>query len=424
MDASDARLLAEKRSRLPAAELAARVEGARARTLALMADLSDEELEVPRLPIVNPLRWELGHVAFFYEAFLLRLLDGGEPLIEGGDELFDSFKVDHADRWSLELPSRAGILAYMQRVHERVIKRLGAREPDARETYLYLLAGFHEDMHAETFHYARQTLGYPAPALAAARGAGEPERSAGPWPGDVDVAGGTHLLGARGEEPFVFDNEKWAHPVEVAPFRIARAPVTNAELCEFVDDDGYRRRELWSAPGWRWRFRAEAEHPVYWKREGGTWLRREFDRFVPLAEHEPAVHVGWYEAEAFCNWAGRRLPSEAEWEMAAAGARPANTDSRLMGCADVGAFAECDSAAGCRQMLGNVWEWTASAFYPFPGYVVDYPYREYSAPWFGTRKVLKGGSWATRSGLARIGYRNFFEPERRDILAGLRTCAV
>jgi iron(II)-dependent oxidoreductase len=245
----------------------------------------------------------------------------------------------------------------------------------------------------------------------------------------------------------MFDNEKWAHAVEVAPFRMARAPVTNAEFAAFVDDGGYTRQEWWSYQGWVWHTKARAQHPLYWQRHGQGWQRRHFDTWVPLEPHAPVVHVNWYEAEAYCHWAGRRLPTEAEWEMAASaepvsahgglsgrkrrypwGDEPptperANLDARFSGCVDVGAFPAGDSAFGCRQMAGNVWEWTADAFYPFPGYVVDYPYREYSAPWFGYRRVLKGGAWATRSRLAYNTYRNFFPPARTDVLAGFRTCA-
>jgi iron(II)-dependent oxidoreductase len=245
----------------------------------------------------------------------------------------------------------------------------------------------------------------------------------------------------------VFDNEKWAHTVEVAPFRIARAPVTNAEFAAFVEVGGYQRRDWWSSQGWVWRTKSQARYPLYWQRDGQGWLRQHFDTLVPLEPHAPVAHVTWYEAEAYCHWAGRRLPTEAEWEMAASAAptpdgkgitgrkhrypwgdvpptpERAHLDTRFLGCVDVAAFPAGDSAFGCRQMAGNVWEWTESAFYPFPGYLVDYPYREYSAPWFGYRKVLKGGAWATRSRLAYNTYRNFFPPARNDVYAGFRTCA-
>ncbi len=239
----------------------------------------------------------------------------------------------------------------------------------------------------------------------------------------------------------MFDNEKWAHPVELKPFAIARAPVTQAAFAGFVDEDGYAHAELWSGAGWCWRGSVGATHPLYWRREGGGWLRRDFDRWLPLEPHRPVIHVNWFEAEAYCNWAKRRLPTEAEWEAAAAcdpavaagkrrfpwgneppDASQAQLDGYALGCRDVAELPRGDSACGCRQMIGNVWEWMASDFAPYPGFLVD-PYREYSEPWFGTHKVLRGGAWPTRARLLRNTWRNFYEPDRRDIWAGFRTCA-
>ena len=432
------RALEDKHFRLPGEELQKLVRDARARTLALISDLEDDRLEVPHMPGVNPPRWELGHVAFFFEVFFLRLLGREGSILSGADEMFDSFHVEHGTRWSLPLPDREGILAYMENVLEEVVARLddGDGRVSERTTYLALLCTLHEDMHGEAFTYTRQKLEYPPPRFPAST---EP-LDTGPLDGDVDIPGARFMLGASEAAPFVFDNEKWAHPVDVEPFRIARAPVTHEAFAAFVDDGGYRRRQWWSNEGWIARAESGREHPTYWVRDANGWLVRYFDRIVPLEPHTPVIHVSWYEAEAYCNWAGRRLPSEAEWEMAAS-AEPgtdnkrrypwgdseptpsfANLDSRRLGLVDVAAFPEGDSTFGCRQMLGNVWEWTASAFYPFPGYLVDYPYREYSAPWFGYQKVLRGGAWATRSRLANNTYRNFFLPHRADVLAGFRTC--
>ncbi len=440
--------LQDKHFTLPTAELVRVVQDARERTSVLVADLDEAQFEVPLLALVNPFRWELGHVTFFYETFVLQMLGHTTPLLAGAEDLYDSFKIDHDDRWTLPLPSLAQTREYAQRVYDAVVERLQGHAPDAAETYLYLLSVLHEDMHGEAFTYMRQTLDYPAPPLGSPRAEALPaELGGGPLPGDVDIPGGTFYLGATPEQPFVFDNEKWAHPVDVAPFRIARAPVTNAEFAAFIDAGGYQRRDWWSSQGWVWRTKANAQQPLYWQRDGQQWLRQHFDTPVPLEPHAPVMQVTWYEAEAYCNWAGRRLPTEAEWELAASaepsadgtgitghkrrypwGDAPptpeqANLDARFLGCVDVGAFPAGDSAFGCRQMAGNIWEWTESAFYPFPGYLVDYPYREYSAPWFGYRKVLKGGAWATRARLAYNTYRNFFPPARNDVLAGFRTCA-
>jgi iron(II)-dependent oxidoreductase len=374
----------------------------------------------------------LGHLAWFHEKWVLR--QGGKPsVLDNADALYDSAAVAHDSRWDLPLPSRQQTLHYAQEVEGRIFERLGRPGLTADELYFILLGVFHEDMHGEAFTYTRQTLAYPPPRLSTPPPS---ETAGGPLPGDVPIPGGPFRLGAEPGEPFVFDNEKWAHEVPVAPFAIARAPVTQAEFAAFVDDRGYLRQELWDAAGWHWRQKEDAVHPVYWRRQPGGWLRRDFDRWVPLEPHRPVLHVSWYEASAYCHWAGRRLPSEAEWELAVAGspkrrfpwgneppAGRANLDSAHLGCVDVAAFADGDSPFGCRQMIGNVWEWTASDFLPYPGFVVD-PYREYSQPWFGTHKVLRGGCWASRGRLLRNTWRNFYLPGRRDIWAGFRTCSL
>jgi iron(II)-dependent oxidoreductase len=417
--------------------LAAWVRDARRRTLELIADLSDTQLLGPRLAILNPLLWEVGHVGWFQEKWVLRHANRRRPLRPDTDALYDSAAVAHDSRWDLPLPSREVTLSYLAQVEEQVLERLAQPRPE--EVYFTLLAIFHEDMHTEAFTYTRQTLGYCAPRLSGCADSAGADGDA-PWPGDVPVAGGTCALGADPGEPFVFDNEKWAHPVALRPFAIARAPVTQAQLAAFVEDGGYRRRELWGAAGWAWREREVAQQPVYWRREAGGWLRRHFDHWVPLEPHRPMVHVNWYEAEAYCRWAGRRLPTEAEWEAAASwpvgggpkqrfpwgggGPTPelANLDGRALGCVAVAARPAGDSPCGCRQMIGNVWEWTADAFGPYPGFVPD-PYKEYSAPWFGDHQVLRGGCWASRGRLLRNTWRNFYRPDRRDVFAGFRTCA-
>jgi iron(II)-dependent oxidoreductase len=422
------------------------VRDARRRTLELMADLDEGQLMGPRLPIVNPLLWEIGHVAWFQERWVLRHAAGRPPLRADADALWDSAAIAHDARWDLPLPPLPETLGYMREVEESVLRALEG-EPSAPSRYFAEYAVYHEDMHGEAFAYTRQTHAYPAPPLTGARastdGAGAaagPDSAAGPWPGDAEVPGGVFLLGAGHDEPFVFDNEKWAHPVTVPSFRIARAPVTAREFAAFVEDGGYERRHHWSEAGWRWRAGLDARHPVYWRRGQGGWERRDFDRWVPLEPHRPVVHVSWYEAEAWCAWAGRRLPSEAEWERAAAtgpagdgkrrfpwGDAPpapsrANLDGVAGGCLDVAALAEGDSAWGCRQMIGNVWEWTDTDFYPYPGFVAD-AYQEYSQPWFRTHKVLRGGCWVSRARLLRNTWRNFYTPDRRDVWAGFRSCA-
>lgn len=412
---------------------------ARSRSLELLHGLCDRQMIGPKLPIVNPLQWEIGHVAWFHENFILRRQYGHEPLLERGDALYDSIGVHHHQRWDLPIYTLPETLDYMARVHDALLDRLGDGMASERDSCLYQFTTFHEDMHNEAYVWSRQTLGYPTPVFANAAALAEDD-TAGPLPGDAHIPGGEFMLGNPPDAPFVFDNEKWAHPVTVAPFRMARAPVTNAEFADFVDDGGYHRPGFWDDDGWRWRQRAQATHPVYWQPDGtGGWTLRRFDRVVALPPHHAAIHVCWYEARAWCRWAGRRLPTEAEWEFAATagpdGKRNypwgddepdiahANLDGRACGTVDVAARAAGDSLHGCRQMIGNVWEWTDTTFGPWPGFSPD-DYREYSEPLFGDTRVLRGGAWTTRSRLIDSTYRNYFGPDRRDVLAGFRTCAL
>jgi gamma-glutamyl hercynylcysteine S-oxide synthase len=361
-------------------ELLAELRSARERTRLVADDLEGDREFGPMLAIVNPPRWEIGHVGWFQEYWCLRR-EGRESIVPNADALYNSAAVPHDSRWALPLPSFRDTIAYREAVLERVASRIGECDP-----YFVQLAVRHEDMHAEAFHYTRQTLGYPPPALASAP-------SSITEAGDASHPGGVFRLGAERNGVFVFDNEKWSHPLVLEPFRIARAPVTNGQVHEFVEEGGYERKELWSEAGWTWRTRAGRSAPVYWK-DGEL---RRFDRRIAIPANEPVMHVNWYEAEAYSRFARRRLPTEAEWE--------------------------CAAKAGLLNMTGNVWEWTASAFLPYPGYLRD-PYQEYSEPWFGTHKVLRGGSFATPARIARVTFRNFYTPDRADIFAGFRTCAV
>lgn len=424
--------------------LIAQMEDARARTLTLIQGLDTEQLMGPRLPTVNPLRWEIGHAAYFHEYWVLRQHLGEAPGHPDVDRLYDSITIAHDTRWDLPLPPMDQTLGYMDGVLQRVRHHLANDGPDPERDYLAQYAVFHEDMHTEAFTYTRQTLAYPAPGIGAPLDAAW---QAGGLEADVEIPGGEFILGSRPEDGFAFDNEKWGHPVQVQPFRIARAAVSNTEFAAFVEDSGYRRPELWDEEGWQWRTAGGLEHPVYWRRGAEGWEWRHFDRWEPLPPDAAVIHVSWHEARAWCRWAGRRLPTELEWEVAAAGeptvdgrslapgkrrypwgdAPPdpsrANLDGGALGTIDVAALPAGDSAFGCRQMLGNAWEWTDTVFEPYPGFTPDM-YRDYSMPLFGQTRVLRGGGWATRSRLIRNTWRNYYGPDRNDVFAGFRTCAL
>jgi len=413
--------------------LAHALADARRRTLAIYAHL-DPEAPVPRLPVVNPPRWELAHIAWFQELWCLRGAGDGAPrpsLLERADALFNSSTVPHATRWDLPYPPWPALRAYMDATLDATLAAL-ERTPEDRR-YFFRLALLHEDMHGEALLMTLQTLGLPAPAL----GAREPPAANGAAPRDVAFAAGEFDLGTRREaRTFIFDNEKWAHPVRVAAFSLSELPVSQGEFAAFVEDGGYARRELWTDAGWSWRDGEGRDAPLHWAREGRSWQTRRFDRRLPLEPGAPMVHVTLHEAQAWCRWARRRLPTEAEWEYAARNGGTADRfpwgdaaiehapalDYRHAGPS--AALADpAPARSALRLLLGGVWEWTSSPFAPYPGFAAD-PYRDYSEPWFHTHFVLRGGSFATRARLAHNRFRNFYLPDRADVFAGFRTCAL
>ena len=429
---------AQARPHPSAATLSAWLREADRLTRTLLEPVSGSRLDVPCLRIVNPPLWELGHIAWFQEFWLHRRGRFEVPsLLPDADQRYDSSRVEHDSRWHLDLPDLGSTWRYAGQVLDRSLEMLDRPEAGDETLYFATLAVLHQDMHNEAFVYMWQTLGYPLAGAPAGAGAARP---AGRRSGDATIPAGRFRLGAERGAGFVFDNEKWAHEIELPAFSIARETVSCGEFLAFVEDDGYHRREFWCGDGWQAIRRLDLSAPRCWSR-GDGWQVRRFDRQIPLPLEEPVVHVSAWEAEAYCRWAGRRLPTEAEWERAAStgpdssGARRYPWgDMPLAGVANLGrpaghtdptwARPEGDSAWGVRQMLGNVWEWTASRFAPYPGFEID-PYREYSAPWFpAPHRVLRGGSFATPLRLIRNTWRNFYKPDRADVFCGFRTCAT
>jgi iron(II)-dependent oxidoreductase len=409
---------------------------ARERELTLFTDLSDEQLLGSKEHFLEPPIWEAGHVGWFQEYWILRSLGTAKPILNHGDTIYDSFNVSYKLRWDHDFPTRDETLDYLQTVLDRSIDRLdglNGRVPDENDRYFYWLSTQHEYMHSENLCMVRQTLGYPRPKFEESPIA----HDATFIPKDVEIPGGTFQLGAQKGDPFVFDNEKWAHDVEIKPFRIANAAVTNAEFLRFVEAGGYGVRRFWGKHGSEWRRREGATHPMFWRQSNGSWVQKHFDQERGLKPQDPVTHINWYEARAYCAWAGRRLPTEAEWEVAASGYEKrrfpwgneaptmehANLDFNHVSVVDVGAYPEGDSVFGCRQMIGNVWEWTDSKLEGYPEFTPD-PYQEYSEPYFGQKPVLRGGGFASRSKMIRNTWRNFFMRHRRNIVAGFRTCAL
>ena len=413
------------------------ISDARTSTERLYGVLDDSRLSVPLMPIVNPPLWELGHIGWFYEFWLCRGGDFNVPcMLTNGDRLYDSARVAHDTRWTLPLPDLAATWRYVDAVLAKVRDRLSCGTPDDELAYFVQLSIFHHDMHNEAFSYMWQTLGYPFPVR------GSTSVTACDADGDVELPSGSFLMGAAPRDGFAFDNEKWAHEVHVPAYRIARRTVTNREFMSFVDDGGYSNRAFWSDEGWAMRETLSLVAPRYWRWCDCGWQQRRFDNWISPPPDEPVVHVSWHEAQAYCAWAGRRLPTEAEWERAAAttperpgkrrhpwGIDPAtilhaNLDAARSAPVRAGGLPAGASGWGLLSMLGNVWEWTASRFLPYPGFSAD-PYREYSAPWFvDDHRVLRGGSFVTPSRLVTTAWRNFYRPARADFFCGFRTCAL
>lgn len=398
------------------AGLAAALEEARQRTRALLEPVDDADLVRQHSPLMSPLVWDLAHIGFFEELWLVRRV-GGEPPILDRDEIYDAFQHERSERAELPLLRRDEAHEYLARVRERALAILDRTDLDPddrllRDGYVYALVAQHEQQHVETMLATlnlREGVEYPF-----AEPPAEPVPPAG---GEVHVAGGTFVMGTD-QDAGVYDNERPAHEVVVPPFFIDAVPVTNRAYLEFVADGG--------------------EHPQFWRREGdGAWSRVRLGRREELPLDEPVQHVSWYEADAFARWAGRRLPTEAEWELAASweagggkrrfpwGEEPPDDSranlARRFGPLPAGSCPAGASPWGCLQMIGDVWEWTASDFRGYPGFEA-FPYTEYSEVFLGDEyKVLRGGSWATHPIAVRSTFRNWDFPIRRQIFAGFRT---
>jgi gamma-glutamyl hercynylcysteine S-oxide synthase len=390
---------------------------ARARTLALLEPFDSAELCRQVSPLMSPLVWDFAHIAHFEELWLLRAIAGATPTDPRYDDLYDAFAHPRRERVDLDLLGPADARAYADDVRARVLAHLetvdfASNDPLLHDAFVYGMIIQHEHQHDETLLATINLMETPyphpdagLPDVASRRWVVEPRDASVNDPtrqeeqqevdgGFVRMPGGAVTIGTSAT-PWAYDNERPAHAVDLAPYEIGARPVSNAQYVEFVEDGGYRDARLWSEAGWAWRSETSLAHPQFWCRDGeGSWSRIHFGRREALSGDEPVEHVCWYEAEAFARWAGARLPTEPEWEAAA--------------------------AAGVLGLEGRVWEWTASDFLPYPGFQW-FPYPEYSDVFFGDEyKVLRGGSWATHPVVHRTTFRNWDFPIRRQIFSGLR----
>jgi iron(II)-dependent oxidoreductase len=398
---------------------------ARARTLALLDPIPDALLVAQHSPLMSPLAWDLAHIGHYEELWLLRELVEAEPSDPRFDDIYDAFRHPRAERPSLDLLGPAEARDFVADVRKRSLDVLASADlegddPLLAHGFVYGMVIRHEHQHDETLLATIQLMDefvHPA----AGDGPGARGSMAADLPADVLVEAGPFAMGTS-TDPWAYDNERPEHVVELPAFRIDTTPVTNGAYVEFVEAGGYDDERWWTEAGWAWRTEAGLAHPEFWMPAGDGWTRRRFGRVEPLPGREPVQHVCWYEADAFARWRGARLPTEAEWEKAARDATWPDRTERF-GPDEVGAHPAGASAAGCLDMLGGVWEWTASDFTAYPGFR-SFPYREYSEVFFGPEyKVLRGGSWATDPIACSLTFRNWDYPIRRQIFAGFR-CAT
>lgn len=387
---------------LSGAALASALQESRARTLSLVSDLSDAQWKPPYQRGVNPIEWELGHLAWFAEFWILRGPHRRDahgfaqadlaPQFFAPDTIYDSAQLAHAPRWEIASQERSALFERMSAQLQACIQSIPTQADDAA-LYFHRLALFHEDMHGEAFCWMRAALGFPAPTSITL-----PTLPNAPT-ASIEVSATECAVGFQAhEQGFAFDNELLGQIVPIKAFEIDSMPVRTADYLRFVEADGYLCADYWPGAAGQWRAQFGLAHPARWRKEGQQWMMRWFDQWLPLVAEMPIMHISAYEAEAYCMWAKRRLPTAAEWE--------------------------CAARQQANFFWGHrVWEWTADAFLPYAGFAPG-PYREYSAPWFGDHRELRGGAFATHARMHDVRYRNFFQPHRHDIFAGFRTVAL
>lgn len=419
--------------------VAAELGRTRARSEALTGAVDDTELIRQHSPIMSPLVWDFAHIGNQEELWLVRDVGGRDPVRADIDHLYDAFKHPRPNRPALPLLDPTQTRHYVGEVRRKVLDVLDGAPLEGRRLvehgFAFGMIVQHEQQHDETMLATHQLRIGPAALRAPAP---EPQRSAN-LPDEVLVPAGEFTMGTS-TEPWALDNERPAHRAHTGAYWLDTTPVTNRDYQRFIADGGYDNPRWWSEQGWTHRCEAGLVAPLFWSFDGEQWWRDRFGVTEPVALDEPVVHVSFFEAQAYAAWAGKRLPTEVEWEKAArfdpASGRSrrfpwgdddptpahANLGQRHLQPAPVGSYPAGASPLGVHQLIGDVWEWTSSGFSGYPGFA-PFPYREYSEVFFGgDYRMLRGGSFATDAAACRGTFRNWDHSIRRQIFTGLR-CA-
>ena len=413
----------------------------RSQTLELVKTLEKDDFVVQTAYYMSPPKWHLGHVSWLYEVILSKLTENYEFYSKEFSEYLNSYYQqfgephDKGKRGIASRPTVKQIFEYFQIVNQRVTKFLEGESLDEQAQYLLTMGLHHEYQHQELLVYDLQHL--------LADEYRPVKKISPPKPEVIDaksvlVKGGLYTMGYSGND-YCYDIELPEHKVYLNDYKIDAYPVTNAQYLEFIEDGGYSDFKYWLSDGWEIVKKNHWQAPMYWEKVGDEWFTLDFIGKRKINPNEPVCHVSYYEADAYCKWAGKRLPTEAEWEKAACwneaeqkktlfpwgNSQPTESQANLLesylwNCSEVGSYPQSKSSSGCYQMIGDVWEWTSSEFVGYPGFKSGFS--EYNDKWFTNQKVLRGGSFGTPKMSIRGSYRNFFRQDERWLFSGFR-CA-
>jgi len=387
----------------------------------------------------NPLIWELGHVVYFWEYKTLRLIFEME-LLEGivipdSDNKFNSHIVSKEERFEMKYNSKRIINSY----HKTIMFIIEAIEHDTIvidniNTYLIMISLLHNEMHNESFLFSSICLNLPKP-----RTLNVPIiNNSNPLPVSfIKIPGFGFTQGIDSDVfNFTFDNEMPSFSVKVMDFQVSKYPITQYQYMKFVEAGGYKNKSYWLQQGWRWIKKNKIKHPLYWKKDDGSWKVKRFNKYLEMDYNLPVSNISWYEANAYCKWAGYRLPRESEWEFLATNGGTTlypwgnrrindeycNINYQYDSPVEVDKYMAGDNHHGVSQLFGNVWEWCQEPIYPYDSFKIDPVYREMSYPFFGHKRVCRGGSWAVPDFLINSKYRNAQMPDCRIQFIGFRVC--